>query len=93
MPYLKLFSHKQKIIFFTDRSDLNNSFLNSACKTEQIAYYCFFLCLFECISCVCMDICRYVCIYVCIKKRVPLYQVFVDLTKVFDAVNRSALWL
>ena len=29
----------------------------------------------------------------CIEQRVPLYQVFVDLTKVFDTVNRSALWI
>ena len=28
----------------------------------------------------------------CIEQRVPLYQVFVDLTKAFDTVNRSALW-
>ena len=29
----------------------------------------------------------------CIEQRVPLYQVFVDLTKAFDAVNREALWI
>ena len=29
----------------------------------------------------------------CIEQRVPLYQVFVDLTKAFDTVNRSALWI
>ena len=28
----------------------------------------------------------------CIEQRVPLYQVFVDLTKAFDTVNCSALW-
>ena len=28
----------------------------------------------------------------CIEQRVPLYQVFVDLTKAFDTVNRQALW-
>ena len=28
----------------------------------------------------------------CIEQRVPLYQVFVDLTKAFDTVNRDALW-
>ena len=29
----------------------------------------------------------------CIEQRVPLYQVFVDLTKAFDTVNRIALWI
>ena len=29
----------------------------------------------------------------CIEQRVPLYQVFVDLTKAFDTVNRSSLWI
>ena len=29
----------------------------------------------------------------CIEQGVPLYQVYVDLTKVFDTVNRSALWI
>ena len=29
----------------------------------------------------------------CIEQRVPLYQVFVGLTKVFDTVNREALWI
>ena len=29
----------------------------------------------------------------CIEQRVPLYQVFADLTKAFDTVNRSALWV
>ena len=28
----------------------------------------------------------------CIEQRVSLYQVFVDLTKAFDTVNRDALW-
>ena len=28
-----------------------------------------------------------------IEQRVPLYQVFIDLTKAFDAVNRSTLWI
>jgi hypothetical protein len=28
----------------------------------------------------------------CIEQHVPLYQVFVDLTKAFDTVNRDALW-
>ena len=28
----------------------------------------------------------------CIEQRVPLYQVFVNLTKAIDTVNRSALW-
>ena len=28
-----------------------------------------------------------------IEQRVPLYQVFVELTKAFDTVNRSALWI
>ena len=28
----------------------------------------------------------------CIEQHVPLYQVFVDLTKAFDTVNRTALW-
>ena len=28
----------------------------------------------------------------CIEQRMPLYQVFVDLTKAFDTVNRDALW-
>ena len=28
----------------------------------------------------------------CKEQRVPLYQVFVDLTKAFDTVNRDALW-
>ena len=28
----------------------------------------------------------------CIEHRLPLFQVFVDLTKAFDTVNRSALW-
>ena len=28
----------------------------------------------------------------CIEQQVPLYQVFVDLTKAFDSINRSALW-
>ena len=28
----------------------------------------------------------------CIEQKVPLYQVFVDLTKAFDIINRSALW-
>ena len=27
-----------------------------------------------------------------IEQQVPLYQVFVDLTKAFDTINRSALW-
>lgn len=29
----------------------------------------------------------------CKEQRVPLYQVFVDLTKAFDTVNRDALWI
>ena len=29
----------------------------------------------------------------CIEQHVPLYQVFVDLTKAFDTVNRDALWI
>ena len=29
----------------------------------------------------------------CIEQRMPLYQVFVDLTKAFDTVNREALWI
>ena len=29
----------------------------------------------------------------CIEQRVSLYQVFVNLTKVLDTVNRSALWI
>ena len=29
----------------------------------------------------------------CIEQRVPLYQVFVDLTKAFDTENRNALWI
>lgn len=29
----------------------------------------------------------------CIEQQVPLYQVFVDLTKAFDTVNRDALWM
>ena len=28
----------------------------------------------------------------CIEQQIPLYQVFVDLTKAFDTVNREALW-
>ena len=28
----------------------------------------------------------------CIEQQVPLYQVFVDLTKAFDTVNRDAFW-
>ena len=28
----------------------------------------------------------------CIEQRVALYQVFVDLTKAFDTLNRYALW-
>jgi len=28
----------------------------------------------------------------CIEQHMPLYQVFVDLTKAFDTVNRDALW-
>ena len=28
----------------------------------------------------------------CIEQQIPLYQVFVDLTKTFDTVNREALW-
>lgn len=28
----------------------------------------------------------------CIEQHMPLYQVFVDLTKAFDTVNRNALW-
>ena len=28
----------------------------------------------------------------CIEQQMPLYQVFVDLTKAFDTVNRDALW-
>ena len=28
----------------------------------------------------------------CIEQNVPLYQVFVDLTKAFDTVNRQAMW-
>ena len=28
----------------------------------------------------------------CIEQHVPLYQVFVDLTKAFGTVNRDALW-
>ena len=28
----------------------------------------------------------------CIEQQMPLYQVFVDLTKAFDTVNREALW-
>ena len=29
----------------------------------------------------------------CMEQRVPIYQVFLDLTKAFDPVNRSALWI
>ena len=29
----------------------------------------------------------------CIEQHVSLFQVFVDLTKAFDTVNRNALWL
>ena len=29
----------------------------------------------------------------CTEKQMPLYQVFVDLTKAFDTVNREALWI
>ena len=29
----------------------------------------------------------------CLEQQVPLYQVFVDLTKAFDTVNRDALWI
>ena len=29
----------------------------------------------------------------CTEQRMPLYQVFVDLTKAFDTVNREALWI
>ena len=29
----------------------------------------------------------------CIEQQLPLYQVFVDLTKAFDTVNRDALWI
>ena len=29
----------------------------------------------------------------CIEQQIPLYQVFVDLTKAFDTVNRDALWI
>ena len=29
----------------------------------------------------------------CIEQQVSLFQVFVDLTKAFDTVNRDALWL
>ena len=29
----------------------------------------------------------------CIEQQVPLYQVFVDLTKAFDTVNRDASWI
>ena len=29
----------------------------------------------------------------CVEQRMPLYQVFVDLTKAFDTVNRDALWI
>ena len=28
----------------------------------------------------------------CVEQQMPLYQVFVDLTKAFDTVNRNALW-
>ena len=28
----------------------------------------------------------------CLEQRVALFQVFVDLTKAFDTVNRNALW-
>ena len=28
----------------------------------------------------------------CIEQQLPLYQVFVDLTKAFDSVNKDALW-
>ena len=28
----------------------------------------------------------------CIEQQKPLYQVFVDLNKAFDTVNREALW-
>ena len=28
----------------------------------------------------------------CIEQQMSLYQVFVDLTKAFDTVNRDALW-
>ena len=28
----------------------------------------------------------------CNEQQIPLYQVFVDLTKVFDTVNREAFW-
>ena len=28
----------------------------------------------------------------CIEQQITLYQVLVDLTKVFDTVNREALW-
>lgn len=29
----------------------------------------------------------------CLEQQMPLYQVFVDLTKAFDSVNRDALWV
>ena len=29
----------------------------------------------------------------CIEQQMPLYEVFVDLTKAFDTVNREALWV
>ena len=29
----------------------------------------------------------------CVEQHAPLYQVFVDLTKAFDTVNREALWI
>ena len=29
----------------------------------------------------------------CMEQGVPIYQVFVDLTKAFDTVNRSAIWI
>ena len=29
----------------------------------------------------------------CIEQQMPLYQVFVDLTKAFDTVNREAMWV
>ena len=28
----------------------------------------------------------------CIEQQMPLYQIFVDLTKAFDTVNRNVLW-